>query len=148
MENNWRQYIESTDEVSVFAVADSLGISGNDILKFVSNEGHGARYVGGLSKHLISREDAAKIEHIIKYDRLCHKHGLAWNEKSPRLVNESLESLIEKFKEDPHLNNVPLKLWDHLAYSFLCFNQSSSLSLSEAVCMQKHAARKLIKKYI
>ena len=59
---DWRDAIEPTGEVSIKAVADSLGISDNDIRTFVKNEGHGSRYVGGTSHSLIWKEDAEKLE--------------------------------------------------------------------------------------
>ena len=78
------------------------------------------------------------------YEALCQKHGVAWDEDSPRFVNETLESITEKYQKDEYLNNVPLRYWDDLAISFLAYNRRSGLSLSQVVCMQKHAARRLI----
>lgn len=84
-------------------------------------------------------------DHEKKYEELCKKHGVAWNSKSPRFVNETLESITKKYLEDEHLNNVPLYLWDIMASGFFMYNRSTGLSLAEGVCMQKHAAIKLIK---
>lgn len=83
-------------------------------------------------------------EHEKKYNDLCKRFGLAWNTGSPRLVNETLASLTQKHEADPHMNNVPLRLWDSLAIAFLSYNRGSGLSLAEAVCMQKHAAAKML----
>lgn len=83
-------------------------------------------------------------EHHNKYAAMCKKHGVAWDEKSPRLVGETLASITAKHAKDEHLNNVPLTRWDTLAHSFLSYNRHAGLSLAEAVCMQKHAARILI----
>ena len=82
--------------------------------------------------------------HIEKYDALCMKHGVAWNKNSPRLVGETLGSLHRKYIEDEHLNNVPLRRWDMLAAAFLALHRGTGLSLAEAVCMQKNAARQLL----
>lgn len=83
-------------------------------------------------------------EHEQKYEALCEKHGVAWDKHSPKLVDETLDSLRAKYAEDEHLNNVPLKLWDALAFGFSACNPGHPLSLSEGVCMQKHAAKKLL----
>lgn len=91
-------------------------------------------------------EDRMKKEHHDKYETLCKKHGVKWNEDSVRFVGlDDVQQLVEKYIADPYLNNIPLYLWDILAMSFLSYNQNSKLSLSEVVCMQKHAARKLVK---
>ena len=82
-------------------------------------------------------------EHEQKYHDMCRKYGVKWNDDSPRFVNETKESLAQKYKEDKHLNNVPLALWDNLARSFTMYG-GRGLSLSEAVCVQKHAALELI----
>ena len=83
-------------------------------------------------------------EHEQKYEDLCKRFGIAWTDKSPKLVRETTDSLREKHAQDRHLNNVPLALWDGLAYSFMVYNRGSRLSLAEVVCMEKHAAMKLI----
>lgn len=82
-------------------------------------------------------------DHEQKYEALCSKYGVAWDDQSPALVKETLETLREKYAEDEHLNNVPLGLWDALAMTFLAYGHIA-LSLSEAVCMQKHAAKQLL----
>lgn len=82
-----------------------------------------------------------ETDHEIKYENLCRKHGVLWRKTSPRLINETFESLLKKYKEDSSLNNVGLKLWDSIAMSMLC---SSSVPLYERVCMQKHAAIKML----
>ena len=79
---------------------------------------------------------------------LCEKWGVAWDKNSPELVGETLESLTNKYKKDPVLNNVPLNRWDTLAISFLAYNRMANLSLAEAVAMQKCAAIELIEKHI
>lgn len=168
--NNWREHIEASGEVSLTAVADALGMPDNDVLAFVNREGHGARIVGGTSKYLIWKEDAAWLErflkydrpskyliqeedaswleHSLKYDRLCNELGVRWDENSPKLVGETLESLTEKFKRDRYLNNVPLHKWDSLVLSMPILPFKYNLSLAEGVCIQKHAARVLIRQHI
>jgi len=84
-------------------------------------------------------------EHENKYRELNKKYGVRWNEKSPRLVGETLESLKANLEADENLNNVMLVRWDNLAKSFLFLN-GGGLSLAEAVCMQKQAARDLCMK--
>ena len=80
-------------------------------------------------------------DHEQKYHDMCRKHGVDWNDNSPRHVNETKESLAQKYKEDKHLNNIPLKLWDNLAMSLYV---RGGLTLCECVCMEKHAALELI----
>lgn len=82
-------------------------------------------------------------EHYNKYEELCNKYGIKWT--SPSLV-DSVEDLKQLYDQDPLLNNIPLKRWDMLANCFLLFNKRTRLSLAEAVCMQKHAAIRLLEK--
>ena len=82
-------------------------------------------------------------EHYDKYEALCNKYGVKWN--SPFLVN-SVEQLKRLYDEVEHLINIPLRRWDALANCFLCHYNRNGLSLAEAVCMQKHAARRLLEK--
>ena len=82
-------------------------------------------------------------EHYDKYEALCNKYGVKWI--SPSLV-DSVAELKRLYDEDPHLNNIPLKRWDALANCFLRYNKRTGLSLAEAVCMQKHAAIRLLER--
>lgn len=82
-------------------------------------------------------------EHYNKYEELCNKYGVKWT--SPHLV-DSVAELKRRYDEDPWLNNIPLRRWDMLANSFLHHNKRTGLSLAEAVCMQKHAAIRLLEK--
>ena len=82
-------------------------------------------------------------EHYNKYETLCNKYGVKWT--SPLLV-DSVDELKRKYDEDPWLNNISLRRWDNLANCFLCYNKRTGLSLAEAVCMQKHAARRLLER--
>ena len=82
-------------------------------------------------------------EHYDKYEALCNKYGVVW--KSPVLV-DSIEELKRLYDEDPWLNNIPLRRWDALAECFLLNTKRSGLSLAEAVCMQKHAAIRLLER--
>lgn len=82
-------------------------------------------------------------EHYNKYEALCNKYGVKW--RSPILV-DSVDELKRLYDEDQHLNNIPLKRWDKLANCFLLFNKRTGLSLAEVVCMQKHAARRLLER--
>ena len=82
-------------------------------------------------------------EHYEKYEALCNKYGVKWT--SPVLV-DSVEKLKTLYDEDPWLNNIPLRRWDALAECFLLNNKRTGLSLAEAVCMQKHAAIRLLER--
>ena len=82
-------------------------------------------------------------EHYDKYEALCNKYGVKW--RSPSLV-DSIEELKRLYDEDPFLNNIPLRRWDFLANCFLLHNKRTGLSLAEAVCMQKHAAIRLLER--
>lgn len=82
-------------------------------------------------------------EHYDKYEALCNKYGVKW--ESPSLV-DSVEELKRLYDEDKWLNNIPLRRWDVLANCFLCNNKRTGLSLAEAVCMQKHAAIRLLER--
>jgi len=85
-------------------------------------------------------------EHESKYNQLCKKWGVSWNVNTPRVcLGISLLRLAKAYEADNHLNNIALKKWDSLANAFLGFN-NTTLSLGEGVCMQKHAAKTLIKK--
>ena len=90
-------------------------------------------------------EAKRRAEHEAKYRKLNARFHLIWYEDSPRLVGQTLESLIRNAKEDPHLNNIPLVRWDRLAKAFLAYTDAR-LSLAEAVCMQKQAARDLVER--
>ena len=65
---DWRKNIERNGEVSIIVVADSLGMSDNDVLAF-ANKHHGARFVGGTSVYLIWKEDAEEIERLLNQSR-------------------------------------------------------------------------------
>jgi hypothetical protein len=85
--------------------------------------------------------EQSEKEHYDKYEALCRKYGILWNDKSPRLVDETLKSITIKYEQDKSLNNVPLRNWDGLAIPLTTI---TGLSLSECVCMEKHAAIKMI----
>jgi len=67
---DWKDRVEHTGEVSILVVAESTGVTVQNIRDFVNNnherysayKGHGSRYVGGTSESLIWREDAEEIE--------------------------------------------------------------------------------------
>lgn len=48
-------------------------------------------------------------EHEKKYEALAEKYGIRWTRNSPQLVGETLETLMNKYKKDVHLNNVSLR---------------------------------------
>lgn len=86
-------------------------------------------------------------EHVNTYRALCRDHGVKWDEESPRLIGETLDSMLTKYQEDAHLNNVALQRWDNLAFAFLVYNRGCGLSLSQVVCMEKQAARDMLDKH-
>lgn len=78
----------------------------------------------------------ASIEHYEEYRALTEKHGMRYDESSLRFFNiESVERLRELYNADHALNNIPLKLFDNMANSFLTYNRKSGLALFEVVCM-------------
>lgn len=79
-------------------------------------------------------------EHEKKYDALAEKYGIRWTKNSPRLVGETLETLMNKYKKDVHLNNVPLRRWDILASQMRV-----PILPYEKVCLAKYAAVKMLK---
>lgn len=81
-------------------------------------------------------------------ERLCKELGVRWEKADVSLVNETIESITKKYKEDEHLNNVPLRLWDALAPRILSIQLKSGyiLSLGDAVCVQKYACIQMIKR--
>lgn len=85
-------------------------------------------------------------KHEEKFRGLNEQFGMVWTEETPKLVGVTLAELTEKLKEDEHLNNIPLGLWDRMAEHFMAVNPGHGLSLADAVCMQKQAARDLVDK--
>lgn len=83
-------------------------------------------------------------DHYDKYEAMCAMHGVKWNKDSPRFVGATLEELKRCYDEDHNLNNIRLRLWDYMAYEFLSYHKGKGISLCEAVCMQKHAAVRLL----
>lgn len=79
-------------------------------------------------------------EHEKKYEELSQKYGVRWTKNSPRLIGETLETLMNKYKKDVHLNNVPLRRWDILAYQMRV-----PIPFYERVCLAKYAAIKMLK---
>jgi hypothetical protein len=93
-------------------------------------------------------------EHFKKYDKIAREIGIEELKKQIPLEPEEVKS---KLKEDAHLNNIPLSLWDAWAggkqyndgrveLSYLGFWNTFRYhnfchSLSERVCLLKHVAR-------
>ena len=97
---------------------------------------------------MIWNKKKAEETHEQKYERLCKKYGVAWDQTSPeRLLGYDFEYFVFLYEEDKNLNVVPLARWDGLANSFEARNQTR-LSLGERVCMQKYAASKMVEKYL
>ena len=79
-------------------------------------------------------------EHEKKYEALAEKYGIRWTKNSSRFVGETLETLMNKYKKDVHLNNVPLRRWDILASQMRV-----PILPYEKVCLAKYAAVKMLK---
>lgn len=95
----------------------------------------------------ISRLDEQKQEeswqrHQQKMRELNAKLGIRWTLDSPELVGHDLESLAACYRADRHMNNIPLERWDRIARWIVMHG----VSLAEGVCMQKQAARDLLKR--
>ena len=101
---------------------------------------------GSARSKIRKSEGGLKMEktHEETYRELNEKFGVAWACDTPKLVGVTLNELAEKIKEDEHMNNIPLRSWDQLATHFMVVNPGHGLSLGEAVCMQKQAARDLV----
>ena len=133
----WNIYL---DGVHVGSEIFGPSMTAKEVMKQLINEGFDPKITIKATSSTVEKS------HEQKYDALNKKHHIKWDKKSPKLVGETLSSLRKKYKEDPNLNNVPLRRWDTIASAFLALNRRSGLSLAEAVCMQKHAAIDLIKR--
>ena len=75
-------------------------------------------------------------DHEKKYQDICEKFGIKITTNEFMGIKKDRWKVL--FEEDKHLNNAPLKRWDNMGYSFDMYNRSR-LSLSDKVCMYKHA---------
>ena len=97
----------------------------------------------------------------IYYRDLKTGQEVEWHEYMSRVVSKigienikpflptDLETIKEKLKKDPHLNNIPLRLWDRSAECIrplLISNGITTHSLSDRVCILKETARILCEK--
>jgi hypothetical protein len=76
-------------------------------------------------------------EYYEKYSNLAKEIGISY--KGLKEINfgpqcYTKEELIEKFKEDKNLNNIPLKYWDEKCILYC----SVRITLAEKVCLLKH----------
>jgi hypothetical protein len=81
-----------------------------------------------------TKEFYQKYEDISKLLHISYKN-------SQKMLGYSKEELIEKFKEDNSLNNIPLRDWDIQAIFIPNIKYNGfTLSLGEKVCLLKHLA--------
>ena len=76
--------------------------------------------------------------HYQKYSDMAKVLHMSYKNKTS-MFEYSKEQLIEKFKEDENLNNIPLQKWDNQALFIpnIKFN-GFTLSISEKVYLLKH----------
>ena len=76
--------------------------------------------------------------HYQKYSEIAEILHMSYKNKTS-MFDFSADELIEKFKEDKNLNNIPLGKWDTQA-SFIPNIKYNGfiLSLAEKVCVLKH----------
>lgn len=48
------------------------------------------------------------------------------------------EDLLERYKKDPNLNNIPLSIFDNLWITYRCFCRPKTWALYEGACVYKH----------
>jgi len=70
-----------------------------------------------------------------KYEEMAKKYGISYK-NAQNIFGYSKDEVIEKFKEDENLNNIPLKNWDILAANMF-FLSGKGYSLAEKVCVLK-----------
>lgn len=80
-------------------------------------------------------------KHREKYDKLCEELGVRWDPNDPPAC--PIEKWRAIYREDPHLNNIPLQWWDMMAMQIIR-PAGSHLSLAELVCVQKNACRRML----
>lgn len=98
---------------------------------------------------MLSKIDRSKQsqENYEKYDRICRESGVVFTPDTPkRIFGITIEEAWRRFQEDENLNNIRLKKWDTLSYSFIAFHRPK-MSLAEVVCMYKHAFRVMLLKW-
>jgi hypothetical protein len=78
--------------------------------------------------------------HYQKYSELAKVLHISYK-NYPNMLGYPKEELIEKFKEDKNLNNIPLQKWDTQALFIPNIKYNGfTLSLAEKVCLLKHLA--------
>ncbi|MFW5962747.1 MAG: hypothetical protein ACOCQR_03930 [bacterium] len=87
-----------------------------------------------------------ETEHEKKYKDLAKKAGI--EVKPSDFGVKDREELIQKAREDEHLNNIPLKRFDMSAYAYMAFNPETvkkyRLSLGDLVCIYKYKLKELL----
>lgn len=79
-------------------------------------------------------------EHYNKYAELAVKLHVVFNNKSGNLFGKySKEDILELYKKDQNLNNIPLYVFDMYTSSLKIYcKEAWKLSLSEGCCLAKH----------
>ena len=81
-------------------------------------------------------KDLTTKEHYEKYQKIADMSGISF-ENLDRILGYTKSDMILKYKENRHLNNIPLNQWDILA-SHMRIYYDKPLSLAEKVCLAKH----------
>lgn len=87
-----------------------------------------------------------KMSHEELYTKVVNAIGLSG---CAVYIPATPEELRAALRVDPHLNNIPLKRWDDQYGSIrraLAYKQITQVSLSQAVCVLKQAARMLVER--
>jgi hypothetical protein len=76
--------------------------------------------------------------HYQKYSEIAKLLHMSYKNKTS-MFEYSADQLIEKFKEDENLNNIPLAKWDTQALFIPNIKYNGfTLSIAEKVCLLKH----------
>jgi hypothetical protein len=81
-------------------------------------------------------------EHQVKYQAIIENIGI--ENLIPLLPEKNKEVLKEKFLQDEHFNNIPLRLWDAREIPFKQLHKQAgykNFCLSDCVCTLKETAR-------
>jgi hypothetical protein len=97
--------------------------------------------------NLFEKPNGEKMSHQELYTKVVNGIGLEVCEK---YIPVSIEKLRDALQVDPHLNSIALKKWDNAAnrafrHTFRLI-KVDTISLSEAVCTLKQAARMLVER--
>jgi len=83
-----------------------------------------------MFKHLTTKE------HYETYQRMAEISGISYK-NADIILGYTKDGMIEKYKEDRHLNNISLNRWDMLGLGTTIYFDRP-ISLSDRVCLVKH----------